>query len=181
MIITLIGYRGTGKSRIAPLLAERLQWPWADADVELERNSGRSIREIFATDGEPTFRAMERLQLIELLKSPQLVLAAGGGAILNAETRADFKAAGPVVWLQANESTIADRILGDRQNSAHRPNLTPQGGREEIRAMLAFREPLYAETATMTVRTDNRHPQSVANEIFAALPETLRPPAGARP
>jgi len=180
MIITLIGYRGTGKSRIAPLLAERLNWPWADADVELERNSGRSIREIFATDGEPTFRAMERIQLVELLKSPKLVLAAGGGAILNPETRADFKAAGPVIWLQADENTIADRILGDRQNSAHRPNLTPQGGRDEIRAMLAFRQPLYEETATMTVRTDQRHPQSVASEIYAALPVQIRTSTGGR-
>lgn len=181
MIITLIGYRGTGKSRIAPLLAERLQWPWADADVELERNSGRSIREIFATDGEPTFRQFERQQLVDLLKSPLLVLAAGGGAILNAETRADFRAAGPVVWLQADEATIADRILGDRPGSTHRPNLTAQGGRDEIRAMLAFRTPLYAETATMTVRTDGRHPQSVANEIYAALPEAIRTAAGGRP
>ncbi|MDP1797773.1 MAG: shikimate kinase [Planctomycetaceae bacterium] len=180
MIITFIGYRGTGKSRIAPLLAERLGWPWADADVELERNSGRSIREIFATDGEPAFRAMERMQLVELLQSPKLVLAAGGGAILNADTRADFRAAGPVIWLQADESTIADRIL-DRPGSAHRPNLTPQGGRDEIRAMLALRTPLYAETASITVRTDGRHPQSVANEIMAALPEPLRIPAGGRP
>lgn len=180
MIITLIGYRGTGKSRIAPLLAERLNWPWADADVELERNSGRSIREIFATDGEATFRSMERIQLLELLKSPKLVLAAGGGAILNPETRADFKAAGPVIWLQADENTIADRILGDRSNSAHRPNLTPQGGREEIRAMLSFRQPLYAETATMTVRTDHRHPQAVASEIYAALPVEIRTSTGGR-
>ena len=106
MILTLIGTRGTGKSTVAPLLAERLGWDWIDADVELERRAGRSIREIFASDGEPVFRALERQNLLELLQRDRLVLAAGGGAILNADTRRDFRAAGPVVWLQATPRAV---------------------------------------------------------------------------
>src|SRR4051794_28059143 len=113
MLITLIGYRGTGKSTVAPRLASRLSFSWADADVELENQTGRSIREIFATDGEPEFRRLEREVLMQLLKRDRLVLAAGGGAILNEQTRQDFRDAGPVVWLQASVETIARRILRD--------------------------------------------------------------------
>src|SRR5512144_1080339 len=101
MIITLIGTRGTGKSTIAPLLAARLGWEWIDADIELERRAGKSIREIFATEGEPAFRTLERQTLVDLLKRDRLVIAAGGGAILNPDTRRDVQSAGPVVWLQA--------------------------------------------------------------------------------
>src|ERR1700748_2887932 len=111
MFITLIGYRGTGKSTLAPRLAARLNFQWVDADVELENCTGRSIREIFATDGEPEFRRIERQVLVDLLKRDRLVLAAGGGAILNETTRQDFRHAGPVVWLQASVETISRRIL----------------------------------------------------------------------
>ena len=81
MVITLIGYRGTGKSTLASPLAQRLGWDWIDADVELERRAGRSIQSIFATDGEPEFRRLERELLAELLLRDRLVIAAGGGAV----------------------------------------------------------------------------------------------------
>lgn len=154
MIITLIGYRGTGKTSVARPLAEKLGWQAIDADVELEARAGRTIREIFDTDGEGEFRRLERETLVELLSRDRLVIAAGGGAILNAETRADFKAAGPVVWLTASPDTIEKRLFGDQTTTGRRPNLTSQGGRDEIETLLAQREPLYRECSQIEIATD---------------------------
>lgn len=154
MILTLIGYRATGKSTVAQPLAERLGWSWIDADVELERRAGRTIREIFDTGGEPEFRRLERETLIDLLKHDRLVIAAGGGAVLNPETRQDFKDAGPVVWLKASVDTIEQRLYGDETTTERRPNLTSTGGREEIERLLGQREPIYSDTASLIVETD---------------------------
>ena len=174
MIITLIGYRGTGKSTLAPRLASRLNFEWVDADVELENCTGRSIREIFATDGEPEFRRIEREILLQLLKRDRLVIAAGGGAILNEETRKDFRSAGPVVWLQASVETIARRILRDGSTSPHRPNLTSQGGIEEIRTLVTQREPLYQACATITVQAEGSSLESLVQRIIPQLPLEYR-------
>lgn len=154
MILTLIGYRATGKSTVAQPLAERLGWSWIDADVELERRAGRTIREIFDTGGEPEFRRLERETLIDLLRQDRLVIAAGGGAVLNPDTRHDFKAAGPVVWLKASVDTIEQRLYGDETTAERRPNLTSTGGREEIERLLGQREPIYSDTASLIVQTD---------------------------
>jgi shikimate kinase len=181
MIVTLIGYRGVGKTSVAPRLAQRWGWEWIDADVELERRAGRTIREIFDSGGETEFRRLERETLQELLQRDWLVLAAGGGAILNADTRRDFRAAGPVVWLHANLDTIVQRIAADAATAARRPNLTATGGADEIRALLAAREPLYRETATVIVDTVGKPVDVVVEEIVAALEAHGLHPQGRQP
>lgn len=170
MLITLIGYRGTGKSSVAPLLAQRLGWSWTDADVELEAVAGRSIREIFATSGEPEFRRLERSILTKLLQREKLVLAAGGGAILNPDTRYDMRQAGPVVWLQASVGTIAQRITQDATSSQRRPTLTGQSITAEIESVLQQRDAFYRETATIIVATDHRAIADIVQEILSRLP-----------
>jgi shikimate kinase len=178
VIVTLIGYRGVGKSSVAPRLAQHWGWEWIDADVELERRAGRTIREIFATGGEAEFRRLERKNLLELLQRDRLVLAAGGGAILNADTRRDFRAAGPVVWLHADLDTLVQRIAQDATTASRRPNLTSTGGVDEIRALLAARAPLYRDTATVIVDTTNKSVDAVVEEIVTlvgwAAPTTSR-------
>jgi shikimate kinase len=169
MRITLIGYRGCGKSTVAPALAERLGLEWFDADVILESRAGRTIREIFAESGEPEFRRLERETLVDLLRRDSLILAAGGGAILNPQTRADFRQAGPVVWLQADAATLEARIAGDATTAARRPNLTAAGGPDEISRMLAVREPLYRETATLIVNTAGQSVEEIVNAIVAGI------------
>lgn len=169
MVITLIGYRGSGKSTVAAPLAEQLGWSWVDADAELERRVGRSIREIFETDGEPAFRELERQVLTDLLSRRHLVVAAGGGAVLNAEMRRQMKSAGPVVWLQARVETLAQRIESDATTAERRPNLTARGGRDEIERVLAMREPFYQECATRTVAVDDRPIGAIVAEIVAHL------------
>src|SRR5262245_56262912 len=112
MVVTLIGYRGCGKSTVAPELAARLGCAWIDADVELERGAGRTIREIFATDGEAAFRELEHEVLTELVLRANLIVAAGGGAILREDNTRAMRTAGPVVWLSAPVDVLCDRILG---------------------------------------------------------------------
>ena len=170
MVITLIGYRGTGKSTLAAPLAQRLGWEWLDADVELERRAGCSIKDIFATDGEPEFRRRERELLAELLQRDRLIVAAGGGAILNDATRRDLRAAGPVIWLQASADTIERRLATDPTTGQRRPNLTAAGGRTEIERLLAIREPLYRECATIVVDSDAMPPEQLVEQVLLQLP-----------
>lgn len=171
-VLSLIGYRGTGKSTVGKRLARRLHWDWVDADNEIERRAGRTIKDIFATDGEPLFRQMERDVIAELLQREHLVLSTGGGAILNAETRNDLRAAGSVFWLVASVDTIASRILQDATTSSRRPNLTT-GGIQEIREVLAKREPLYAECAHVTVNTEGLRLAEIVDKIVDQLPVGL--------
>ncbi|MBM83937.1 MAG: shikimate kinase [Planctomycetaceae bacterium] len=166
MIITLIGYRGTGKSTIAAPMAERLGYDWIDADVELEARARRSIKEIFDTDGEPEFRRLERETLVALLERDNIIIAAGGGAILNEETRNDFQNAGHVVWLQASADSIESRLYGDSTTGQRRPNLTSRGGRAEIEDLLKIREPLYQQCATISVSTDKLTPDEIVDHVI---------------
>lgn len=174
MTITLIGYRGSGKSSVAGPLAERLGWTAADADEEIERRAGRSIREIFAADGEHRFRQLEREVLAELLQRDRLVLAAGGGAVMDPQTRREMRLAGPVVWLQADVATLQRRIERDRSTADRRPNLTRRGGAEEIAQLLAQREPLYRECATAVIRTDGRRIPDIVEEILPVIAAARR-------
>jgi shikimate kinase len=168
--LSLIGYRGTGKSTVGMRLARRLHWDWIDTDNEVERRAGRSIREIFATDGEPAFRKLERDVISDLVQRDRLVLSTGGGAILNPDTRRDLRSAGPVVWLMAPVKTIASRILQDASTASRRPNLTARGGVAEIRDVLATREPLYRECATIVVDTDGLKLGQVVTSVLKQLP-----------
>ena len=154
-------------------LARRLKWNWADTDNEVEQRAGRSIKEIFATDGEPLFRQLERESILDLLQRDRLVLSTGGGAILNEETRRDLRASGPVVWLKAAVQTIASRILQDASTNSRRPNLTPKGGIAEIREVLARREPLYQECASIVIDTEGMKLGDVVTAVLDQLPAEL--------
>lgn len=171
MVITLIGYRGSGKTTVAERLARRLGFDWIDADAELERRAGQSIAEIFAQEGEAGFRRRERLLLQDLLHRDRLVLSAGGGAILHPETRHELRASGPVVWLQADVETLARRIAEDPHTAERRPQLTTLGGLAEIQAVLGAREPLYRETAHLTIETTQLSVEEVVDAIASALRE----------
>ena len=167
--IALIGYRGTGKSSVAPLLARRLNWDWVDADVEIELQEGKSIAAIFADEGEPRFRHLEANVLAELCSRQRCVLALGGGAVLRETNRIHLQKCQTVAWLQASVDVLAERIFGDPTTAARRPNLTNHGGRKEIEALLAAREPFYRGCATLKVDTDNKRPSEIADEIIDGI------------
>ena len=167
MILSLIGYRATGKTTLARLLAERLGWDWLDADVEIERRAGKSIARIFADDGEPAFRALEAEVIANLCRRDRLVLATGGGAPLRPENRRAMRAAGKVVWLTARAETIWDRMTSDATTHARRPNLTGGKPLTEIVELLKMREPIYRELADWVVDTEGRTPEALVEEILA--------------
>ena len=168
MIISLIGYRATGKSTIARLLAEKLNAPWADSDQEIERQAGKSIARIFAEDGEDAFRNFEARVIFDLCQSDELVLATGGGAILREETREILRASGPVLWLTASPETIAARMNADAATASMRPNLTSLSQLDEIRSVLEFRTPLYQETATLEITTEGYTPEEIVEQLLQA-------------
>ncbi|REJ97702.1 MAG: shikimate kinase [Planctomycetota bacterium] len=169
MVVTLIGYRGTGKSVVAQELAAMLGWSVVDADDEIERRVGRTIREIFDIDGESEFRRLERDVMRELLTRESTVVAAGGGAILNDETLADAVRAGEIVWLTASVDTILRRLESDAATRSRRPALTDHDQRAEVEQVLTARTPRYQAAATITVATDDRSPAEIAEEIRAQL------------
>jgi len=169
MSLILIGYRATGKTTLARLLAERLGWDWVDADVEIERRAGKSIARIFAEEGEAAFRDIEVRVTAELCRRERLVIAAGGGAPMREENRRAMRAAGPVVWLRALPEMIHRRMSGDATTAGRRPDLTDRGGLGEIVELLRRREPIYRETALLEIDTEGRLPEQLAAEILRRL------------
>ena len=167
MIVYLIGYRGTGKSTIARLLAEKLAWHYCDADQVLEERYGRSIRQIFAEAGESDFRDKETAVLEELAKLDKHVVSTGGGVILRPQNRALLRA-GKVVWLKAPADILWHRIQEDSATNERRPNLA-QGGLAEIEALLRERAPFYEACADLQVDTSEQSPAQAADQIHTWL------------
>jgi len=166
--IFLVGYRGTGKSTVARLLAHHLRWSWLDADDVIEKKAGMSIRQLFEVEGEAGFRRRESAVLEELCGLSRHVVATGGGVVLSGANRKRLRAAGRVVWLTADAQTIRRRLEKDRTTSERRPVLTV-GGLAEIKELLRAREPLYRAVADVTVDTCGRTPEQVAHALCHSL------------
>jgi len=169
MNVILIGYRGTGKTTVARLLAARLGWPCVDSDAEIEREAGATIAEIFSREGEAGFRQREAAVVARLLQTDHSILSLGGGAILNEETRSRLPQAGHVVWLAASAETIHARLSADPATTATRPNLTSEGGLKEIRDLLQQREALYRQCAELMIDTESKTPTAIADDIVQLL------------
>lgn len=169
MVLSLIGYRGSGKSTVARLLAAAWDWPWRDADEAVESRVGKSIAQIFAEHGEKYFRELEAGVLRELVREERLVLAAGGGAVLRPENRVLLRAAGKVAWLRADAATLLLRLRADTATASRRPPLTQLAAEDEVAALLAEREPLYRACADVVVETAGKSPQQVATEVAEML------------
>jgi shikimate kinase len=166
--IILVGLRCTGKTTVGRLLARQLGWSFADADDRIEAVAGKTIAEIFATEGEVSFRDREAAALAELCGGSGCVVATGGGAILRDTNRRLLKASGLVVWLTAAPEALWERMNADPSTAARRPSLTTKGGEEEVRALLAAREPFYREVAHFAVPSGTLSPEAVAAAILTA-------------
>src|SRR5207253_1713417 len=127
---------------VARLLAEKLGWQWLDADAVLEERAGKTIRQIFADDGETTFRDLESAVLADLAQKDNHVIATGGGVVLRESNRA-FLEQGTVIWLKAPAEILWQRMQSDSTTRERRPDLG-QGGLGEVRELLSDRAPLYA-------------------------------------
>jgi shikimate kinase len=161
MSIALVGYRGSGKSTIGKRLADRLWQKFVDTDDLVTKQAGKSIKEIFETQGEADFRELEAQVVAEVCNLQDHVIALGGGAVLREENRKAIKAAGlKVIYLRCEAEELHKRIHADPATAATRPPLTHLGGSvEEIRALLAEREPVYRSVMTGELDVTNLSPQ----------------------
>lgn len=169
MILTLVGYRGSGKSTVGKALAKRLDCECIDTDDVVQQSAGRTIAQIFETDGEEQFRKLETEVLQQLGQQKDLVIAAGGGAILAEENRRLMSSAGPVVWLTAPADVLAARIVADAESVTQRPSLTGKSIAEEVAEVLQARLPLYQAAADFQVDVSQADPVEIAGKIFQWL------------
>jgi shikimate kinase len=166
--IVLVGMMGAGKSSIGRRLAQRLDIPFVDADAEIEIAAGMSIEDIFATRGEPEFRSGETRVIARLLEGGTQVVATGGGAFMNAETRAAIKAKGISVWLKADFDVLMRRIK--RRND--RPLLKTDDPEARLRELIDLRYPTYA-LADLTVQSRDVVHEKIVDEMIGALARHL--------
>ena len=162
--IVLVGLMGSGKSTIGRRLASRLNMRFADADDEIERAAGMTISEIFGRFGEAHFRDGERRVIARLLAGPPLILATGGGAFMNDETRALIQADSVSIWLDADIPTLVERVA--RRN--HRPLLKDRDPGQVLRELAAVRNPIYAEAHIRVSSASSPHDHTV-RAIMEAL------------
>lgn len=183
--VTLIGYRGTGKSTVAAALADLLGCDWCDADDVLERRLGCSIAALVRERGEAPFRDAESAVLADLLGTCAGVLATGGGVVLRPANRELLAAAGrPVIWLTASAATVRRRLAADPTTAARRPALLAAAGGDplaEVEAVLAQREPLYRDCADFHIDTSAAPPADVARAAAAWLARDWPALAARRP
>jgi shikimate kinase len=156
---------GAGKSTVGQLVADRLGWPYLDSDQEVQRNTGKTVPELFAEKGEAAFRAEERRALVEAVEGGNpVVVGVAGGAVLDQENRELLATSGLVVWLRADLDLLARRV-GD---GAGRPLLGDDPG-EALARLYPQREPLYRELADVVVDVDELNPEEAADLIVASV------------
>lgn len=173
--IVLVGMMGSGKSSIGRRLAARLGIAFVDADAEIEAAAGMTIAEIFETHGEPYFRAGEARVIARLLDHGPQVLATGGGAFMNRDTRTTIRDKAVSVWLKAELDVLMKRI----KRRGDRPLLKNDDPAATLAALIAQRYPVYAE-ADLTVHSRDVPHEAIVDEIVTQLRRHLATPEGRR-
>jgi shikimate kinase len=174
--IVLIGLMGAGKTAVVKRLAARLDLPFLDADHEIELAAGQTISEIFAEHGEPYFRSGEAKVIARLLGGGPEVLATGGGAYMDARTRANIKAQGISVWLKAELPVLLHRV----RRRDNRPLLTDRSPDVVMRELMKKRYPVYAE-ADITVESRDVPHDVIVSDVVEALVRFLNDEAKTAP
>jgi shikimate kinase len=168
--IFLVGLMGAGKTSAGRLLARRLSKAFYDSDQVVEERTGVRVRVIFDIEGEAGFRKREAEELARLTRLENVVLATGGGAVLNAESRAHLKARGFVVYLHARPSELAKRLARDRS----RPLLQGADPRARLEALYQERDPLYREVADMVLDTGRQSVGQFVTHLISRLEAACR-------
>jgi shikimate kinase len=163
--IILVGPMGSGKSAVGRMLADRLNLTLLDSDAEIEARTGVDVPYIFEREGEAGFRARETEVLDEITRREGVVVATGGGAVLDPLTRERLRARGRVVYLR----TSVDQQLARTRRTAQRPLLMNPDPRGTLERLMAQRSALYEEVADITVDTDGRRARTVVEEIIRRL------------
>ena len=171
MSIVLIGYRGSGKTTLGQLLAQRLNRPFLDTDDWITRRAGCSIADIFARHGETHFRQIEHEAVLHAAQQSNHVIALGGGALHPPANRHAFAAPDHrIVYLRCEPHELLRRIQADAARGHARPPLTAHGGNlEEIRQVLAEREPIWREVMTHQLNVTSLSPEQAADALIPLL------------
>jgi shikimate kinase len=169
--IVLVGMPGSGKSSIGRRLGQRLGLDFSDADAEIERAANMTIPELFETKGEQAFRLGEQKVIARLLESGPQVIATGGGAFMNAETRSRVRDRGISIWLKADIATLLKRV----KRKSNRPLLQTADPEATLRNLLAARETTYAEADLCITSCEVPH-EVVVEEIVSRLDDALQEP-----
>jgi shikimate kinase len=169
--IFLIGPMGSGKSAVGRHLARRLRFTFHDSDADIEAKTGVDIAYIFEKEGEPGFRLREKESIERLTRLDGVVLATGGGAVIEAENRRVLADRGAVVYLE----TSIDQQLERTRHGRHRPLLNDTDPEEKLKELMLRRAALYSEIADLTVSTNGRRVQLVAEEIYHSLRRAHEP------
>jgi shikimate kinase len=159
--LVLVGLMGAGKSSIGRRLAEKLGLPFVDADHEIELAAGKTVTEIFADHGEPYFREGERRVIARLMENGAQVMATGGGAYMNDETRDVIAKRGVSVWLRAELPLLMKRVL----KRSDRPLLSNEDPEAVMRGLIAQRYPIYAKADLTVDSKDVQHGEMVGDVI----------------
>ena len=166
----LVGMPGCGKSTLGRLLARRLDKPFFDADVELERRLGVTIPVIFELEGEPGFREREATVLADLVVQSNIVLSTGGGVVLRQSNRERLKQSGTVLYLHAAPATLWERT----RHSKHRPLLQAPDPLVRVQELYATRDSLYREVADVVVESDREQVSRLAHRLEQQLRAAAR-------
>jgi len=168
--LALIGFMGTGKTSVGRHVAEHLGFEFLDTDELIQSHTGRTIADIFAKDGEPAFRELERKAVQELSTREKTLISTGGGLPTNEENLAALKSFALVICLWASPEKIWERV----KNQSHRPLLHDADPQKKIRELLATREPFYKQ-ADVLINTDLRSVREAAQQVTLQFKLATRP------
>ncbi len=170
MNVVLIGFSGSGKSSVGRLLAQRLGWELIDTDAEVERVAGKRIHQVFSEEGEAAFRRLEREAVGRALRGSSRIVAVGGGAVMDPANREAMRDGNLVVLLDAGVNTLHRRLAAAVQ-AEPRPMLGFEGvdARSRIDALKTLRDPVYRETAHLTISTEGIDVEGIADRVVAAI------------
>ncbi|RUM92472.1 MAG: shikimate kinase AroK [Thiomicrospira sp.] len=165
--IFLVGPMGAGKSTVGRFLADKLHYQFLDSDHVIEDKTGATIPMIFDIEGESGFRTREKAAIDDLTQQSEIVLATGGGAILNPENRKNLRSRGFVVYLKSSVDALVQRTRHDR----NRPLLQTENPEQVLRKLIEERGPLYEEVADLVIQTEQVSVHRVVKQILDKLAE----------
>jgi shikimate kinase len=174
MNIVLIGYRGSGKSTVGRRLAVRLKLKFVDIDDLIEERQGVPISDIVKSHGWGHFRKLERSAIEEISKEDHLIIAPGGGAVLDSDNVKALRKNGVIIWLKADKQTLLKRLSQDPETGTRRPTLTGKGTSEELREVMSLREPIYEKVSDIQIDTSMVGVETVVENVLTVLKDKMR-------
>ena len=174
MNLVLIGYRGSGKSTVGRRLAIRLKMKFVDTDNLIEERQGIPIADIVKSRGWGHFRKLENNVIEEISKRDHLIIAPGGGAVLDTDNVKALRGNGTIIWLKADRETLLKRMNQDPGTNARRPTLTGRGTLEELQEVMSLREPFYEKASQIQIDTSTLDVEAVVERVLAMVDETVK-------